>query len=129
MSELTEVRRERIQNRISKAIIADDPQEKLDQIVAVNELTDEQATAMIQVGRKHRIDLIRGFHMKKLRSGCLILALGIFSLRGFHMFVGMITKPVLILGGLISVLGLILVIQGVLGILLAAGKRGSVEDL
>lgn len=128
MSELSPVRREKIQKRISKAILADETTESVDQIVSVNELCEEHAEEMIRVARKHRVDVIRGIYMRKVRLGSFIVALGVGVVYLIALVVGVVTRPILLLGGLIVGMGLVTIIGGILGIAMAPSKKGSFLD-
>jgi hypothetical protein len=128
MIELTPVRKERIQGKITKIILADEEPEVLAQIIAVNELTEEQAREMVQVARKERINQIRRGQMKNLYLGCLILLLGLGAVYGFAMLIGYVTKPVWILSLLIMAQGLGCVVLSVVKILLAGLKKGPVGE-
>jgi hypothetical protein len=128
MSELTPVRRERIQSKLTRLILKDEEQEKINQLIKVNELNDEDAGEMVRIAKKERVDIIRGLCMKNLYLGCLIMILGIGSVYAFGMVVGMVTKPILILAAVLVVLGLCKVVEGVVGIALAPRKKGAVES-
>ena len=128
MSELSPVRREKIQKRISKAILADEKTESVDQIVSVNELSEADADEMIRVARRHRVDVIRGIYMKKVRLGSFIVALGVAVVYLVAIVAGVITRPILLLGGLVVGTGLVSIIGGILGIAMASSKKGSFLD-
>ena len=105
MSELTPVRRERIQGKVTKLILQDDEREKLDQLISVNELSETDAEEMISIARKERIDIIRGKCMKSVYLGFLNLFGGVGAIYAFQMLIGRLTTPVWILACLLLVLG------------------------
>lgn len=128
MNELTPVRRERIQNRITKVVVSDEPEEKLEAIIQANEMIEEDAAKMIQNARKIRIDIIRGVAMRKVWIGGAVLALGIGTLYVILIIVGVLSKATWVLGGFIAAMGITMVLGGILSIVLAPSKRGSFID-
>lgn len=128
MSELSPVRREKIQKRISKAILADETTESVDQIVSVNELSETDADEMIRMARRQRVDVIRGIYMKKVRLGSFIVALGVAVVYLVAMVAGVITRPILLLGAMVVGMGLISIVGGIIGIVMAPSRKGSFLD-
>ncbi len=126
MIELTPVRKERIQGKITKIILADQGLETINQIIAVNELTEEQANEMVQVARKERINRIRQLQMKGLYLGCVIMILGMAALYTFALLIGHVSRPIWCLTGLLMLMGLWKVVQSIIGIALAGSKKGQV---
>jgi len=128
MSELTPVRKERIQGKIIKVILADQGVEAINQIIAVNELTEEQANEMIHVATKERIHLIRQLQMTSLYLGCLIMILGMAALYVFAWLIGHVTRPIWLLTVFLMLMGFGKVVQSTVGIALAGSKKGPVVD-
>lgn len=127
MSELTPVRRERIQSKVTKLILQDAEPEKLDQIISVNELSDADAKQMIDAARKERVDVIRGLCMKNVYLGCMVMMLGVAVVYSIILFLGNMTKPMWVVAGFMEVLGLWKIIEGVGGIVMAPKKKGAFE--
>ncbi len=123
--ELSEERRERIQSRITKAIVADTGQEKIDQIISANELSEEITSELIAEGQRVRLDIIRGLQMKKLRLGLFIMIAGIASIYMVAFVVGSISQPIFYIALFIVALGLAMIVAGVVGIASARKQRGS----
>jgi hypothetical protein len=128
MSELTPVRRERIQGKITKIILQGDDRVKLDKLISVNELSGADAEEMIRIARKERVDMIRGKCMKSVYLGCLNLIGGIGAVYAFLMLIGRLTTPVWILSCLLLVLGAWKVTEGLVGIAMAPMRKGAVES-
>ena len=126
MSELTPVRRERIQSKATKLVLQDD-QEKLDQLISVNELSEEDAAEIIKAAKKERVDIIRGKCMKNVYLGCMIMMLGVAVVYCIVLVLGNLTRINWIIAGFMQVLGLWKVLEGVGGIILAPKKKGAVE--
>ena len=128
MSELSSIRRERIQNRLTKAVLSDDGVERLNSIISANELSESDAAEMLQNARRKRIDVIRGVYMRKVWVGAAVLSTGIGAVYLYLLAAGTVSKAVWLLGGIIVLMGLGLALQGVVGIIGAAQRRGSFVD-
>ena len=128
MNELTQVRRERIQNRITKVVVADESRENLEAIISANEISEADAEDMIRKARKVRNDIIRGVGMRKVWVGGAVMSLGIGALYVFLILTGSLTKAIWVLGGLIVAMGLGMILGGLIGIVMAPTKRGSFVD-
>ena len=128
MNELTPVRRERIQNRITKVIVSDEPRKNLEAIISANEISEAVAEEMVRNARKNRIDIIRGIGMRKVWVGGAVMSIGIGALYIFLLLVGTLTKAIWMLGGLIAVMGFGMILGGLAAILMAPAKRGSFID-
>lgn len=128
MSDLSPVRKERIQSKITRIILKDEGDDKLNQLLAVNEVNETDAAEMIKAARKIRVDQIRGQCMKNLYLGCFIMFLGLAAAYCFTIVTGVITNPVRVITAFLLGLGLLKVIQGVVGIAIAPAKKGPVTD-
>lgn len=126
--ELTESRRERIQERVTRAVICGEPEETLDQVIQANQLAKNVAEEMIGVARKERLRIIRDHYMRHLRLGSFLVALGMAAIYGVLVLVGFRIPAAEYLGMFISAMGLALVIYGLAGILAAPRKKGSFAD-
>jgi len=126
--ELTESRRERIQERVTRAVICGEPEETLGQVIQANQLAKNVAEEMIGIARKERLRIIRDHYMRYLRLGSFLMALGMAAIYGVLLLAGFRIPTAEYLGMFISAMGLALVLYGLAGILGAPRKKGSYAD-
>ena len=127
MSELNPARREQIQAKITKVILEDGGKEKLDQIIAVNELSESDAKELIKEAKKERVDIIRGGYLRNVWIGSAVLSLGIGCAYVIAMMTGELSLTIKLLSGFIMLLGVGMVVASLLGIIFASLKKGAVE--
>ncbi|MDF1810605.1 MAG: hypothetical protein P1V20_00250 [Verrucomicrobiales bacterium] len=127
MSELTPVRKERIQSKITRIVLQDEGREKLDQVIEVNEVDEVEAQEMIRVARKQRIDAIRSLCMKNIYIGSMVMILGVAVIYSLIIVMGNPSRPIWAVAWFILLLGIWKLTEGVVGIAMAGSRKGPVE--
>lgn len=122
--EISESRLEAIQKRLTSAVVGDQTEEKINQIISANKLDEAEASQLLKEAKRKRLDIIRGVQMRKVRLGCFVMILGVAALYLVKAISGRIDLPIFCIAGFILAMGGILLLLGLFGIIFAGSKRG-----
>lgn len=125
---MTPEHEQRIYQIIHRMVIWDESRENVLAKLEVNGITGPQADAMYARAQAERIAGLRGNAVRQGLAGLFLMAAGIGVFWAFWEWFGNITRALLILCFVTTVIGFWKATEGVLGYLFAPTKRGSLAD-
>ena len=106
----------------------DEPKEKIDQKMRVNEVPPAVAEQIYSHARRERVRFIRSEYFKKLVQGLFLLGAAAATFIGFWFGLSFIPKIVLYGCFSATAFGLWKLVDGTIGFLMAERKNGSISD-
>ena len=125
---MTEEHKERIYEGVRRMVIWDEPRSDVFHRLEVNGIDPAEALHMYHKARAERIAIIRADFMKQAAFGLGLLLAGVGLFSGFWNGLEAMTRQVLIICGLATGFGIWLFFKGLLGILFAHSKQGSLAN-
>lgn len=125
---MTEEHKQRLYQIIHRMVIWDESREDVFAKLEVNGITGEEALEMYGRARSDRIAGIRGNAMRKGLMGLLLMAVGLGVFYAFWELLGGITRALMILCGVSTVVGCWKLTEGLIAFAFASSKRGSLAD-
>ncbi|MGJ8726639.1 MAG: hypothetical protein ACSHYB_18990 [Roseibacillus sp.] len=125
---MTPPKEHRLYDVILKQVLWDEDEVKIRKRLAVNEVNEDLAEAIIQTARKERIYLLRARSRDTLIKGLVAFLSGCAVLGGFWIRMGAFHIGVIAGSAIFLLAGLGLILAGALGYLAAPTKKGSVAD-
>ena len=125
---MTSPKEHRLYEVILKQVLWDEDESKIRKRLAVNEVPDDLAEAILQTARKERVHLLRTRSRDNIIKGLVAFLSGCAVLGGFYYRMGAFHIGVIAGSAIFLLAGLGLMLVGSLGYLAAPKKKGSVAD-
>lgn len=125
---MTDEYADRIYEGVRRMVIWDEPCDDVFHRLEVNGIPAAKARQMYEKARAERMALIRAGSIQKAVAGLGLLLVGGGLLFGFSVGLGVVMRPVLVLGAVASVFGLWHFSKGLFYFFFAHARKGSLAE-
>ena len=119
---------ERVYRGVERAVLWGEPREEVFRMMETNGLTGDRADAVYQRAWTERLSVLRSEGLRRLINGLIIIGAALSAFAIFWYGFGVITRGIFVLCGLGALWGTWVAIDGLVSVLLAPTKRGSIAD-
>jgi hypothetical protein len=119
---------DRLYATVLRMVIWDEPEQTVMEVIEKNGFAGAAGRKIYQRARNERIATIRAGCIRKAWSGLLWTGLGLVLFTVFWFGFGWITERIYVIAGVFVLIGLWKGLDGLLGVLLAPGKKGSLAE-